>query len=133
MHVKGYGAPETRSAYTRARDISVEIGDVERALPALFGVWANLYATSQHRESWKSLHEFIRIAKDHNSEDFKSVSQWMLIQELIVEGKFKEATNVCEERQKYRIGINDDKLALVIGEHPCALESFISGKHRAID
>ena len=94
---------------------------MERALPALFGVWANLYATSQHRESWKSLHEFIRIAKDHNSEDFKSVSQWMLIQELIAEGKFKEATNVCEERLKYRIGINDDKLALVIGEHPCAL------------
>lgn len=45
----------------------------------------------------------------------------MLIQELIGEGKFKEATNVCEERLKYRIGINDDKLALVIGEHPCAL------------
>ena len=97
---KGYGAPETKNVYMRARDISKEIGDVERRLPALFGVWASFYATGQHKDSWKLLHEFMRIAKDHNTENFNSVSQWMLIQELFLEGKFKEATNVLEERLK---------------------------------
>src|SRR5262249_35470440 len=118
---KGYGAPETKNAYMKAREISVGIGDVERKLPALFGVWANFFATGQHRESWKSLREFQRIAKDHNSDDFNSVSQWMLIQELFAEGKFKEAANVYEERLKFGIGVNDEKLALEIGEHPGAL------------
>jgi tetratricopeptide (TPR) repeat protein len=123
---KGYGDPETKNTYMKARELSVEIGDVERKLPALFGVWANFYATGQHKESWKSLHEFIRIGKDHNSEDFNSVSQWMLIQELFTEGKFKEAANVYEERLQYGIGVNDDKLALEIGEHPGALTSTVA-------
>ena len=125
---KGYGAPETKIAYMRARDISAEIGDVERKLPALFGVWANFYATGQHKESWKSLHEFMRIAKDHRSEDFNSVSQWMLIQELIVEGKFNEAMNVCEKRLNHGIDVNDDKLALEIGEHPRAMNYGVSSE-----
>jgi hypothetical protein len=85
------------------------------------GIWANLYATGQHKESWKSLDEFRRIARDHNSEDFNSVAQWMLIQELFVQGKFKDAVGVCEERLRYGVGINDEKLALKIGEHPGAL------------
>jgi predicted ATPase len=118
---KGYGDPETKNTYMKARELSVEIGDVDRKLPALFGVWANFYATGQHKESWKSLHEFMRIAKEHNSENFTSVSQWMLIQELFTEGKFREAANVYEERLKCGIGANDDKLALEIGEHPGAL------------
>jgi tetratricopeptide (TPR) repeat protein len=94
---------------------------VERRLPALFGVWANFYATGQHKESWELLHEMMRIAKGHNSEDFTSVSQWMLIQELFLKGRFKESTDVLEERLKHGTGINDDKLALEIGEHPGAL------------
>jgi class 3 adenylate cyclase/tetratricopeptide (TPR) repeat protein len=118
---KGYGAPETKNAYMMARDISMEMGDVERSLPALFGVWASFHATGQHKESWKLLYEFMRIAEDRNSEDFKSASRYMLIQELFLEGKFKEATDVFEERSKYGTGINDDKLALEIGEHPGAL------------
>jgi hypothetical protein len=118
---RGYGAAETRDAYGKARDISVEIGDVERALPALFGIWANFYATGQHKESWKSLDEFRRIAGVYNSEDFNSVAQWMLIQEFFVQGKFIDAVGVCEERLRYGVGINDEKLALKIGEHPGAL------------
>src|SRR5262249_17403378 len=76
----GYGAAETKNVYMRAQEISLEMGDVERRLPALFGVWASFYATGQHKESWKLLHEIMRIAKERNSEDFTSVSQWMLIQ-----------------------------------------------------
>jgi tetratricopeptide (TPR) repeat protein len=123
---KGYGDSETKNTYMKARELSVEIADVDRGLPALFGVWANFYATGQHKESWKSLHEFIRIAKENNSEDFTSVSQWMLIQELFTEGKFREAANVYEERLKCGIGANDDKLALEIGEHPGALTRTVA-------
>jgi predicted ATPase len=63
----------------------------------------------------------MHIAQEHNTENFSSVSQWMLIQELFLEGKFKEAADVLEERRERGIGTNDDKLALEIGEHPGAL------------
>src|SRR5262249_30094293 len=84
-------------------------------------VWATFFATGQHKESWKLLREFMHIAQEHDTENFNSVSQWMLIQELFLEGKFKEAAGVLEERLERGIGINDDKLALEIGEHPGAL------------
>jgi tetratricopeptide (TPR) repeat protein len=122
----GYGAPETKNVYMRALDIVKESGDVERGLPALFGVWATFYATGQHKESWKSLREFMRIIQDHNNDDFKSVSQWMLIQELFAGGKFKEAAGVLEERLERGIETNDDKLALEIGEHPGALTYMVA-------
>jgi tetratricopeptide (TPR) repeat protein len=118
---KGYGAPETKNVYMKARDISMEIGDVERRLPALFGVWATFFATSQHKESWKLLNELLNTTKEHETKDLISVSRWMLIQELQVEGKFRESVDVFEERLRYGIDINDDKLALQIGEHPGAL------------
>ena len=118
---KGYSAPETKKVYVRALDIIRETGNVEGGLQALFGVWATFYATGQHKESWEILREFMRIAQEQNTEDFKSVSQWMLIQELFLQGKFKEAVDVLEERLERRIGIHDDKLALEIGEHPGAL------------
>jgi tetratricopeptide (TPR) repeat protein len=118
---KGYGAPETKKVYVRALDIIKETGDVEGGLPALFGVWATFFATGQHTESRELLREFMRITRERNTEDFNSVSQWMLIQELFLEGKFKEAVGVLDERLERRIGTNDDKLALEIGEHPGAL------------
>jgi predicted ATPase/class 3 adenylate cyclase len=118
---KGYGAPETKKVYVRALDIIKETGDVEGGLPALFGIWATFFASGQRKESGELLREFMQIAKERNSEDFSSVSQWMLIQELFLDGKFKETAHLLEERLEQRIGIHDDKLALEIGEHPGAL------------
>jgi predicted ATPase len=118
---KGYGAPETKKAYVRALDIIKQTGDVEGGLPALFGIWATFYGSGQRRESGDLLREFLRIAKERNTEDFRSVAQWMLVQEFFQSGKFKETAHVLEERLEQHIGIHDDRLALEIGEHPGAL------------
>ena len=138
---KGYGAPEAKKVYVKALDIVKETGDVEGGLPALFGVWATFFATGQHKESGDLLREFMRITRERNTEDFNSVSQWMLIQELFLEGNFKDAVGVLEERLERRIGINDEKLALEIGEHPGALiytvaswsHVFLGNIERSID
>jgi tetratricopeptide (TPR) repeat protein len=118
---KGYRAPETKNAYMKALEISKEIGDVARGLPALFGVWASFHAAGQHTESCRLLEEFSKIAQDYSPEYFHSVSRWMLIQELFIQGRFKEAIAVLDEKLKYGLHINDDNLALEIGEHPLAL------------
>jgi predicted ATPase len=40
--VRGYGAPETEWAYTRARELCERLGDPAELFPALFGLW-NMY------------------------------------------------------------------------------------------
>jgi tetratricopeptide (TPR) repeat protein len=110
----------------KALEIQKESGNVEQGLAALFGVWANFFATGQHKQSWEVLHEFMRVTQERNTDDFYSVSRWMLIQELFLQGKFREAADVFEERLKRAIVIDDDKLALEIGEHPGALTQTVA-------
>jgi predicted ATPase len=47
---KGYAAPETVEAYTRARELCEELGDTERLLPAVYGEWAARYVRSEVAE-----------------------------------------------------------------------------------
>src|SRR6202022_2440289 len=37
--VKGMAAPEVERAYTRARQLCLQVGDAPRLFPALFGLW----------------------------------------------------------------------------------------------
>jgi predicted ATPase/class 3 adenylate cyclase len=38
-NIKGWGAPETERAYTRARELCAHLGDPPELFPALFGLW----------------------------------------------------------------------------------------------
>src|SRR4029077_13539203 len=40
IHTKGYAAPETTAAFSRARDLAVGVEDVTEGFPAYYGLWA---------------------------------------------------------------------------------------------
>jgi class 3 adenylate cyclase/predicted ATPase len=61
--VKGYAAPETERAYTRARELSERLGDPPELFPALFGLWALHVVRSELRKAYELAEQLLRRAQ----------------------------------------------------------------------
>ena len=60
---KGYAAPETGRAYSRAGELCREVGDLDRLLPLLFGQWVFHMARAEHAAAREIAAEALRSAE----------------------------------------------------------------------
>jgi predicted ATPase len=66
---KGYAAPETARAYTRARELCNVLGDTTQLLPAMYGEWVYHMVKAHQQEAKLVAEEFLRLAEEHRSPD----------------------------------------------------------------
>jgi predicted ATPase len=68
--VKGYGAPETERAYTRARELCERLGDPPELFPALFGLWGLHVVRSELRRAYELAEQLLRRAQARKIQRF---------------------------------------------------------------
>jgi predicted ATPase len=62
--VKGYTAPETERAYTRARELCERVGDPPELFPALFGLWTVHLVRGELRRTYELAEQLLRRAQN---------------------------------------------------------------------
>jgi predicted ATPase len=67
MAVKGYAAPETERAYTRARELCERAGDRTELFPVLFGMWVVNLVRGELRTAHELAERLLRLA--HSTHD----------------------------------------------------------------
>src|SRR5216683_2853759 len=67
MAVKGYAAPETERAYTRARELCERAGDRTELFPVLFGMWVVNLVRGELRTAHELAERLLRLA--HSAHD----------------------------------------------------------------
>jgi class 3 adenylate cyclase len=66
---RGYAAPETASAYTRARELCTMLGDTRQLFPAMYGEWVFHMVKAHQDEAKRVAEEFLRVAEQHGARD----------------------------------------------------------------
>jgi class 3 adenylate cyclase/predicted ATPase len=61
--MRGYASPETRAAFSRARELCVTVDDDVNVCPVLFGVWLFEFAGGYHAEAMKTATEMLARAQ----------------------------------------------------------------------
>jgi predicted ATPase len=61
--VKGYAAPETERAYTRARELCERLGDPPELFPALWGLWLMYLLRGELRRAYELAEQLLRRAR----------------------------------------------------------------------
>ena len=64
--VKGWAAPETERAYSRARELCDRLGDYPELFPALFGMWATYLVRGEFRTAYELAEQLSRAQDAHN-------------------------------------------------------------------
>ncbi|MDK1494174.1 AAA family ATPase [Sinorhizobium sp. 7-81] len=64
---KGYAAPETARAYTRARELCGALGDTKQLFPAMYGEWVYHMVKAHQQEARRVAEEFLRLAERHGA------------------------------------------------------------------
>lgn len=62
MAIKGYGDEETGRAFTRAQELSAEVGASEEFFPVLYGRWAYDFVWMRHDEAKQTARRFTELA-----------------------------------------------------------------------
>ena len=65
--VKGYAAPETARAYTRARELCNILGETTQLFPAMYGEWVYHMVKAHQDDAWRVAQEFLRLAEQHQA------------------------------------------------------------------
>ena len=66
---KGYAAPETARAYTRARELCNVLGDTKQLLPAMYGEWVYHMVKAHQQDAKHVAEESLRLAEEYRSPD----------------------------------------------------------------
>lgn len=96
--VRGYAAPETARAYTRARELCDVLGDTEQLFPALYGEWLHLLiGRGLHDEARGVALEFLDLARQHGDRGGAVVAHRVLGLTLFSAGQLAAAREQMEE------------------------------------
>jgi predicted ATPase/class 3 adenylate cyclase len=67
--VKGYAAPETERAYTRAGELCERVGDPPELFPALWGMWLMNFVRGKLRTAYELAEQLLRRAQSTNDRE----------------------------------------------------------------
>ena len=95
--VKGYAAPETAGAYTRARELCNILGDTKQLFPAMYGEWVYHMVKAQQDEAKRVAEEFLRLAEQHGARDGIVVAHRTLGLSLLNLGQLAAGQEQMEE------------------------------------
>ncbi|WP_376741468.1 AAA family ATPase [Sinorhizobium psoraleae] len=94
---KGYAAPETARAYTRARELCGALSDTTQLFPAMYGEWVYHMVKAHQRKARRVAQEFLHLAEQHGALDGIVVAHRTLGLTLLNLGQLAAAREQMEQ------------------------------------
>jgi predicted ATPase len=111
IHTKGYAAPETTAAFSRARDLAVGVEDVTEVFPAYYGLWAGSWVRGELAQARESAEAFVNGTTNRPKSAEAGVAQRLLGSTSWLQGDFSSARAYLEKSLAIYDGERDHDLA----------------------
>jgi predicted ATPase len=116
--VKGWAAPETEGAYTRARELCGRSGDDRAVTDALFGLWVNHLVRSDFRIAYEIGEQLLQRAQSVNDPTLLMFAHQTLGDTSYSLGKFplalehlERAISLCSSERQRALGVDMEVVA----------------------
>ena len=108
--VQGYASAETREAFSRARALCLQLGNIPEYFQALFGSWGHCWMCGKNDEALPMAEEFLSRSKSLSDPVLLMVSHRVMGSTLLTVGDFQSSANHFEET--IRLSPNKGKQSL---------------------
>ena len=108
--VQGYASAETREAFSRARALCLQLGNIPEYFQALFGSWGHCWMCGKNDEALPMAEEFLSRSKALSDPVLLMVSHRVMGSTLLTVGDFQSSANHFEET--IRLSPNKGKQSL---------------------
>ena len=95
--VKGYAAAETREAFSRARTLCLQLGDIPEYFQALFGLWGHSWMGGRNDGALRMADEFLSRSRALSDPVLLMVAHRVMGSTLLTVGDFQSSANHFEE------------------------------------
>jgi predicted ATPase len=115
---RGYAAPETGRAYTRARELCQQIGETPQLLPALWSLSSFYFARAEHQKSLKLTQQILNLAQRTEDPLQVAMARWALGVDSLHVGEFVPARDHLEHTIAFYDPQQHRSLAFTFGQDP---------------
>jgi class 3 adenylate cyclase/predicted ATPase len=115
---KGYSAPETGRALTRARDLCREVGDTPQTFEVLYGVWNLNFVAGDIRDAYEIAEECLNMLQPDGERTRLIAAHSAMGQNLIPLGRLEAGQAQMEQSLGLYNPEEDRSLCFVYGEDP---------------
>jgi class 3 adenylate cyclase/predicted ATPase len=102
--VRGYASAETREAFSRARALCLQLGNIPEYFQALYGVCLHSWMCAKHDEALPMAEEFLSRSRALSDPVLQMVAHRVMGSTLLTIGDFQSSANHFEETIKLSIG-----------------------------
>ena len=95
--VQGYASAETSEAFSRARTLCLQLGNIPEYFQALFGSWGNCWMCGKNDEALPMAEEFLSRSRALSDPVLLMVSHRVMGSTLLTIGDFQSSANHFEE------------------------------------
>jgi class 3 adenylate cyclase/predicted ATPase len=98
--VQGYPSVETREAFSRARNLCLQLGDIPEYFQALFGLWGHSWMSGKNDEALRMANEFLSRSQALSDSVPRMVAHRVMGSCLLTIGDFRSSAKHFEESIK---------------------------------
>jgi class 3 adenylate cyclase/predicted ATPase len=98
--VQGYASAETREAFSRARSLCLQLGNVPEYFQALFGLWGHSWMCGKNDEALRMADEFLSRSRALSDPVLLRVAHRVMGSTLLTIGAFQSSASHFEETIK---------------------------------
>ncbi|HEY2033554.1 MAG TPA: hypothetical protein VGH02_07670, partial [Rhizomicrobium sp.] len=98
--VRGYASAETREAFSRARSLCLQLGDIPEYFQALFGLWGHSWMGGKNDEALQKAEEFLSRSRALSDPVPLMMAHRVMGSTLLTIGDFRSSANHFEEAIK---------------------------------
>jgi predicted ATPase len=102
--VQGYASAETRVAFSRARSLCLQLGDIPEYFQALFGLWGHSWMGGKNDDALRLADEFLSRSRASSQPVPLMVAHRVMGSTLLTIGDFQSSANNFTESIKLSIG-----------------------------
>ena len=95
--VQGYASAETREAFSRARTLCLQLGDIPEYFQALFGLWGHSWMGGKNDDALRMADEFLSRSRALSDPVLLIVAHRVMGSTLLTVGDFQSSANHFEE------------------------------------
>ena len=116
IHARGYAAPETTAAFSRAREFAAWVDDVAERFPVYYGLWAGSWVRGELAQMRDPAQAFLDDAKSRPGMRETSIAYRLLGSTCWLEGDFQGARMNLESSLALYDSERDHDLAFSFGQ-----------------
>jgi len=125
MATVGYGADEVGSVYKRAHSLTLRLGNRERELPVLYGLWAHGYSRLELIRCLELATQLLEVAREIGNRVAEMTARRLSAFTLLPLGRIKDALVDCEVAMTLYQPEQDRHLAFEYAQDPYVALSMV--------